>query len=176
MPPLLPLLQSLHLGMAVLLFVGAAARLATPESARLQRLIDLAIALVAATAMPLTGEAGWWIDMPWRKMVPALAILSLGMAVFGSRGLPGRTATLALAGFFGFLGIASLRNGTPLAGFMAAKSILFGIALALLPWERAVHARMAMLILLLLAGAALGVHKDIPFVWPQGADTKGPAG
>jgi hypothetical protein len=162
MPSTLLLLESLHLGMAALLLGGVTASLARPDATRLRRLIDIAAALLAATAMPFTGDAGWWIDMPGRKMVPAIAVLALGLAVLGSRSLPGRLATLALAGFFGFLGLASLRNGTPLAGFMAAKSILFGLTLALLPWEGAVRTRMVLLVLLLLAGAMLGVHKDIP--------------
>ena len=156
------LLESVHLGMAVLLLGGAVARVARPAAPRLQRLMDLSAAVLAVTALPLSGDAGWWIDMPGRKMVPAIALLGLGLAVGGSRRLPGRLATLALAGFFAVLGIASLRNGTPLTGFMAAKSIVFGLALALLPWEGAVRARLLLLILLLLLGSALGLHKDIP--------------
>jgi hypothetical protein len=159
-----PVLQFLHLGMAVLLLVGATGLIARPATDKLPSLIDLAAALLAATAMPLTGEAGWWIDMPGRKMVPAIAILAVGLGLFGSRHLVGRLAALALAGFFSFLGFASLHNGTPLAGFMAVKSILFGVVFLLLSWEGAVRIRMALLILLLLAGTVLGVHRDIPYL------------
>jgi hypothetical protein len=152
----------LHLAAALLWAGCAIAHLVHPEAQMPRRWEAIAVAAFAAFAMPLAGKGGWWIDMPAGKMVPAVAGLSLALALAGTRGLAGRLAALALAGFYLTLGIASLRNGGPLAGFLAAKALVAGAAIGLLVPQRAVRARAALIILLLGAGAALGVHGDIP--------------
>ncbi len=164
MPSVVLLLQLIHVGAVLALLASAATALARPGTPGPARTIDIAAAVLAAFVMPLTGEAGWWIDMPTGRMVPALGILALGPAALGSRSLVGRPTTFALAAFFAVLGAASLRNGGPLGGFMAAKAIVLGLVLALLPWKGAARPRLALMILLLVAGAGLGVHKDLPFV------------
>jgi hypothetical protein len=152
----------LHLA-ATLLWAGCAiARLVRPDAQAPPRWQAIAVAAFAASAMPLASMGGWWIDMPAGKMLPALAALSLALALAGTRRLAGRWAALALAGFYLALGIASLRNGGPLAGFMAAKAMVAGVAIGLVVPEGAVRPRAAFIILLLAAGAALGLHGDIP--------------
>ncbi len=152
----------LHLA-AALLWVGcAAAQLVDARAQRPRRWEAIGVAALAASALPLAGRGGWWIDMPAGKMVPVLAGLSLLLALAGTQRLAGRWAALALAGFYLTLGIASLRNGGPLAAFLAAKALAAGAAIGLAVPASAVRARAAAIILLLGAGAVLGVHGDFP--------------
>jgi hypothetical protein len=156
------LLGWLHLGGTAALILFAGARLAQPERDSAGRGVAIAAALLAGAALPLASAKGWWLDMPDRIMVPLVGGLALLLGLAGVRRHTGRLAALALAAFFLTLGLASVRNGGPLAGFMAGKAMLFGLVLALLPWEAAVRPRMALLLLAVLATAALGVHRDIP--------------
>lgn len=156
------LLSILHASAALVLLGAAASRLARPASVGAARIADVAAAVLAGAVMPLTDAHGWWIDMPVRWMLPLLVLLAAALAVFGSRGTIGRPACLGMASFFMVLGLASFRNGGPLAPFLAGKSILFGFGLALLPWHGGVQLRMALLVLLLAGGAVLGLLEDIP--------------
>lgn len=152
----------LHLAAALLWAGCAVAQLVAAKAELPRRLEAIAVAAFAASALPLAGRGGWWIDMPAGKMVPAIAGLSLLLALAGTRHLAGRWAALALAGFYLTLGIASLRNGGPLAGFLAAKALVAGAAMAVALPNRGVRALAAIRILLLGTGAALGAHGAIP--------------
>lgn len=167
MPPLLEPLLWLHILASGAVFGLAVARLARPADGRGARALDMAVALLAAAALPLASEGGWWIDMPAQSMVPAIAVLAFALAAFGTHRRMGRLAALALAAFFLTLGMASLRNGGPVAGFLAAKAILFGLMLLCLPpalrgAAGAVRWRTALLVVLLATATGLGVHKDLP--------------
>jgi hypothetical protein len=162
MPPALAPLPWLHVGAATAAAGFALACLLRPTKGSLHRGLDVAVALVAALALPLASAGGWWVDMPTDKMVPIVIALSGALALFGARNSLGRMPTLALAAFFLTLGMASLRNGGPLMGFLAVKSMLLGLMLALLPLKGAVRPRMALLLVALAAAAVLGAHRDIP--------------
>lgn len=162
MPTDTALLALLHVGLTLVLAGLAIARLVRPGSPGAARGLEGAAALLAAAALPLAAAGGWWIDMPSSRMVPLVGALALGMGAFGTGRLVGRLAALALAAFFVTLGLASLRNGGPLEGFIAAKTILLGLVPALLCWRGAIRLRMIGLLLLLAGGAVLGVLRDIP--------------
>ena len=158
---LVPLLW-LHIGATVVAAALAVAALIRPAQLRTIRTLDAAVAVLAAAALPLASAGGWWIDMPTDKMVPILIALAGVLAQFGAHKPFGRLPALALAALFLTLGVASLRNGGPLMGFLAAKSMLLGLMLALLPLEGAVRPRMVLLLGALIAAVVLGVHRDIP--------------
>jgi hypothetical protein len=141
---------------------AALALLARPRSTVAPRLQDAAAALLAAGTCPLLGQAGWWTDMPDGRLVPAVAALGFGLAVFGTGRLPGRLAALVLAAFFLTLGLVSARNGGPLHGFVAAKAMLAGAAFLLLPWRAAVRLRAAFVLVLLGLASASGLQQDFP--------------
>lgn len=162
MPTLAALLAALHVGLTLALTGLALGRLMWPGNSAAARGLEAALALLAATALPLAAAGGWWIDMPFRKMVPMVGALALGMGALGTERLVGRLAALALAAFFAVLGLASLRNGGPLPGFLAVKAVLFGLLPALLCWQGGVRPRMVGLLLLLAGGAAIGLLEDIP--------------
>lgn len=158
---LAPLLW-LHIGATILAAGCALSGLLRPAHGSARRGLEVAVALLAAAALPLASAGGWWIDMPDRWMVPILLGLSSALALFGARAPLGRLPALVLAAFFLTLGAASLRNGGPLMGFLALKTILLGLVLALLPLEKAVRLRMLLLLAALAVAAILGVHRDIP--------------
>ena len=162
MPSLLAPLLWLHLGAAAALLVLALLRLARPEAPRAARAGDSAAALLAASVLPLAGAGGWWADMSVSQMVPLVATLALALAAFGAHRAPGRLAALALAAFFATLGLVSLRHGGPLPAVLSGKAALLGLMLALLPMPGAVRLRMALLIALLVAAAALALLGAIP--------------
>jgi len=163
MPPAVTALIWLHVGAALVWACCALVLILVPDRAAVARVGDACAALFAAAAMPFTGQGGWWVDMPADYMVPAVAGLALLLGTLGSQRLLGRLAALALAGFFLTLGLASVRNGGPLAIPVAAKAMLFGLSLALLPWRAAARARALLLLILLMAGAMIGIHREIPF-------------
>lgn len=162
MPTHTALLAALHVGLTLALTGLALGRLVWPGNRAAARGLEAALALLAAAALPLAAAGGWWIDMPSKRMVPMIGALALGMGALGTERLVGRLAALALAAFFAVLGLASLRNGGPLPGFLAVKAVLFGLLPALLCWQRGVRPRMVVLLLLLAGGAALGLLEDIP--------------
>lgn len=164
MPTVLVSLIWLHVGAALAALGFAVAHGLKPSASWPVRGVQAAVALLAAAFLPLASEAAWWVDMPGRKMVPIIATLALGLASLGTERVAGRLCTLVLAAFFLTLGAASLRNGAPLAGVMAGKSILLGLLLGLLPWSGAVRWRMGLMILALAAGTGLGASPDMP--WP----------
>jgi hypothetical protein len=161
---------------------AALALLARPQGRVAPRLQDAAAALLAAGACPLLGQGGWWTDMPDGKLVPAIAVLGLGLVVFGTGRLPGRLAALVIAAFFVTLGLVSARNGGPLHGFVAAKAMLAGAAFLLLPWQGGVRLRAALVLVLLGLASASGLHQGFPILpssQRQGAlmaDAQRPAG
>ena len=160
----LPLLPLLHAGAAIAWIASILAILAHPQGRVAPRLQDAAAALLAIGICPLLGQGGWWIHMPASKLVPAVAVLGLGLAAFGSGRLPGRLSALVLAAFFGTLGLVSARNGGPLPGFVAAKAVLAGAAFLLLPFQSAVRLRAALVLLLLGLASASGLQQDFPIL------------
>jgi hypothetical protein len=100
-------LPLLHLGATLGWSAASLALLIRPDGALPARLQDWAAATLAAFTMPLLDHGGWWVDMPGRYMVPALAALGLALALFGSARLPGRLTALLLGAFFLTLGLVS---------------------------------------------------------------------
>jgi hypothetical protein len=161
--PWLTLLHpTFHTG-ATLGWAGAAVwLLARPRAIAPRRLQELCAALLAGGALPLAGWGGWWVDMTGAKMLVPVGALAVTLAVAGCRALAGRLATLALAGFFVTMGIVTLHHGGPLPPFAAAKAMLLGGALLLLPWSGAVRLRSLAVLPLLAAAACLGAMGEIP--------------
>lgn len=157
MPTVPALLICLHIGAGFAALGFAVVRSARPDAAWPVHGLRTAVALLAAASLPLASEAGWWVDMPGRKMVPIIATFALGLAALGTERQTGRLCALVLAAFFLTLGLASLRNGAPLAGLTAGKSILLGLLLGLLPWSGAGRLWIGVVIAVLAAGAGLGL-------------------
>jgi hypothetical protein len=158
---LAPLLW-LHIGAAVAIAGIAVACLVRPAQSGPRRGLDMAMALLAAATLPLASAGGWWVNMPADKMVPIVMGLALALALFGARSPVGRHATVMLAAFFLTLGVTSLRNGGPLLGFLALKTMLLGLGLGLLLLATGVRPRMTLLLSALAVASVLGAHRDIP--------------
>lgn len=154
----------LHAGAAIAWMAAALALLARPQGRAAPRLQDAAAALLAAGTCPLLGDGGWWAHMPDSKLVPAVAVLGFGLALFGTGKLPGRLSALVLGAFFATLGLVSAHNGGPLHGFVAAKAVLAGAAFLLLAPGGAVRVRAALVLVLLAVASASGLHQDFPIL------------
>ena len=134
-------------------------------------------------------KGGGWPDMGERVFGAGLALLApwLAVALLASAWRPAPVAAAfaaagawRYAGFFLALGLASLRNLTPLAPPLAWAAILFGLLLLLAPTlaqplastGRRAGALLAMLLLLgagCLLGAGFQARADRPFgVFPAG--------
>jgi hypothetical protein len=167
MPPPETLLAWLHQGAAGLWLVAALVLLASGRSTGAAALFQrLAIAAMAGTLPHLLREGGWWVDLPGRFMVPALAA-GAALSLFGPRRLLGQLATLALAGFCLAVAAASARNGwLPLHPWLAAKAWLMGLALLLaaFPATDAPRVRAGATVALLLAAGLIGMHAELPFL------------
>ncbi len=96
-------------------------------------------ALMVPSSILLLAAGGWWPGLDWKLPALALAIGLFWLLLVWVAHLHDQTPLAArcreiegvlrwlLAGFYLVLGALSLRNGAPLAGFLAWKALLFGL-------------------------------------------------
>lgn len=95
-------------------------------------------ALMVPSSLTLLKLGGWWPGMPDWMLVAGFALGALWLWLVWDAHTHDQTPRAArarrienplkllLTGFYLTLGIVSLRNGTPLEGFLAWKALLFG--------------------------------------------------